>query len=212
MLEQCGRPSCRVLLSRLTSEIGIIVVRLKRRKRESTQLGCIFKTRTRIRLVSWLKSVDGQAFCRIKKESKIRMSNNNFYHRSFRNIHSHRTSIFQDFESVSFLLIQGSIGLWPTFDTTKRGYLLLSTTRIFFQYTVPPAHFFFRIRPRNFIEKICFPPLRQFRSTGRRGSPSFFELLRASPSSPIFRTIFPRASYRSISIRAGFSSRSNNSR
>lgn len=38
MLEQCGRPSCRVLLSLLTSEIGIVVVRLKRRKRESTQL------------------------------------------------------------------------------------------------------------------------------------------------------------------------------
>lgn len=83
---------------------------------------------------------------------------------------------------MSFLLIQGSIGLWPTFDTTKRGYLLLSTTRIFFQYTVPLAHFFFRIRPRNFIEKICFSPLRQFRSTGRRGSPSFSKLLQAPPS------------------------------
>lgn len=79
---------------------------------------------------------------------------------------------------MSFLLIQGSIGLWPTFDTTKRGYLLLSTTRIFFQYTVPLAHFFFRIRPRNFIEKICFPPYANF---DRQAA----EVLRASPSSDL---------------------------
>lgn len=83
---------------------------------------------------------------------------------------------------MSFLLIQGSIGLWPTFDTTKRGYLLLSTTRIFFQYTVPLAHFFFRIRPRNFIEKICFSPPTPI-SIDR--PPRFSELLRASPSSDL---------------------------
>lgn len=88
------------------------------------------RTRKRIRSLPSRESVNRQAyFTKLKKDRTITI-----YHRSFRKIHSHRTSIFffSDFERVSFLLIQGSIGLWPTFDIQrKEATLLLSTTRIF---------------------------------------------------------------------------------
>lgn len=102
-----------------------------------------------------------------KKKKKHRKNSNNLSSKLSKDSFApyiHFLGFFFFSERVSFFLffpfslIQGSIGhVWPTcFDTTKRGYSLLSTTRIFFSFFFFPVIRSLRPVPHSGFEFFFF--------------------------------------------------------